>query len=46
MSKKEYLANRQNSGLLKSIFIEERARQLVELGNYMKEKKLNNLILT
>ena len=43
---KEYLANKQKSGLLRSTFLEERPRQLAESGNSMEEKKINHFILT
>ena len=46
MSKKEYLANKQNSDLLMSIFIEERAQEIAYSDDSLEETKLNYLIST
>ena len=46
MFKKEYLANKQNSDLLMSIFIEERAQEIAYSDDSLEETKLNYLIST
>ena len=40
------MANKQNSGLIRSRFLEEGARHLAESGNFLEETKINHLIST